>query len=163
MCVCVLPCMTKRIIYVKLSIVLWYSCMTLCITKIWVNWRIVLSFYTLFLWISLCGNQGRFRPRQRVVTSCQLTFGRGNQEVQLELGRVSTSWQEQLQSKASVWRELNLVDRSNKGLYQRYGRYGISKHIREQALASRSSKCTGAKHSWANNHIYRLRLLRERT
>jgi hypothetical protein len=57
---CVLPCVAKRIIYVKLSIVLWYSCMTLCITEIWVNWWIVSSFYTSFLWISLHGNQGRF-------------------------------------------------------------------------------------------------------
>jgi hypothetical protein len=34
--------------------------MTLCITEIWVNWWIISSFYTLFLWISLRGNQGRF-------------------------------------------------------------------------------------------------------
>jgi hypothetical protein len=34
--------------------------MTLCITEIWINWRIVSSFYTSFPWISLRGNQGRF-------------------------------------------------------------------------------------------------------
>jgi hypothetical protein len=55
------PCEAKRISYIKLSIVLWYSCMTLCITEIWVNWRNVLSFYTSFLWISLRGNQGHFK------------------------------------------------------------------------------------------------------
>jgi hypothetical protein len=60
LCECVPPCEAKRINYVKLSIVLWYSCMTLCIAEIWVNWRNVSSLYTSFLWISLRGNQGHF-------------------------------------------------------------------------------------------------------
>jgi hypothetical protein len=60
LCECVLPCVVKKIIYIKLSIILWYSCITLCITEIWVNWWNVSSFYTSFLWISLHGNQGCF-------------------------------------------------------------------------------------------------------